>query len=123
MKKLFLLFFIPFASFAQTTDFKPEAEKILNHIRNREFSAALANLDTSVNNKVDTARLRKLWDNIERLAGPFVKVNETSTEHQPTFDIVLQHLQFEKKKIDFKLVFGDNGKVKGLTFLPGEQHE
>jgi dienelactone hydrolase len=101
-------------------DYKPEATQIYTDLRNGNYARATANFDTSVTSRLDTAKLRKIWENLEKVAGPFQSVLEVTTDHQPTYDVVIQKTQFEKKKIDFKLVFGSNDKVKGISFLPGE---
>jgi len=124
MKKYFLLLLIPFSfAFCQQKDYKPEADKIFQQIRNREFAKVTARFDTSIAVRIDTARLRQVWDRLLPLTGKFVKVIDVTSDTLNKNDIVIQHLQFEKRKIDFKLIFGDNGKIKGLTFLPGEKRD
>jgi dienelactone hydrolase len=122
MKILFFpLIILPFSViFAQVKDYKPEAEQIYNDLRNGNYAGASANFDTSVTSRLDTAKLRKIWNNLIKVVGPFQKVLETTTDHEDNYDVVVMKSQFEKKKIDFKLVFGTNQKVKGISFLPGE---
>jgi len=122
MKSILLVFFILSCTtvFSQEKDYKPESEQIYLDIRNGEYGKASANFDTSVSSKIDTVKLRKVWENLLKVAGNFVKVTEITADHQPTYDVVIQRTQFEKRKIDFKLVFGLNQKVKGISFLPGE---
>lgn len=122
MKNLILaLLIFSFASIsAQEKDYKPESEQIYLDIRNGEFGKVTARFDTSVSNKIDSVKLKQVWENLIKVAGPFVKVTEINSDHQPNYDVVIQKSQFEKRKIDFKLVFGTNQKVKGLSFLPGE---
>ncbi len=118
---LLILFILPFASvFSQEKDYKPEAEQIYLQIRNGEYGKATLLFDTSVSNRIDSVKLRQVWENLIKVSGNFVKVIETNSDHQPTYDVVIQKTQFEKRKIDFKLVFGLNQKVKGISFLPGE---
>ncbi len=124
MKKYFLLLLIPFSfAFCQQKDYKSEADKIFEQIRNREFSKVTARFDTSIAVRIDTARLRQVWDRLLPITGKFVKVIDVTTDTLDQNDVVIQHLQFEKRKIDFKLIFGENGKIKGLTFLPGEKRD
>jgi fermentation-respiration switch protein FrsA (DUF1100 family) len=92
-------------------------------IRNREFEKVVAQLDSSMAARLDTSRLRKSWDNILKVAGNYKSTIRTSSDHQPNFDVVIQHCQFEKKKIDFKMVYGSDKKIKGISFLSGEPKE
>jgi dienelactone hydrolase len=124
MKKFFLILLIPFQfACAQTKDYKSDAIEVYNDIRKGNYAKVVALFDTSVSNRIDTAKLREVWQNMEKMSGPFVKVIETTTDHQPNYDVVIQKTQFEKRKIDFKLVYGTNQKIKGLSFLPGEPRE
>ena len=124
MKKILLILLIAVnAAAAQQPDYKSIATKIFENIRKRDFSTASELFDTDFASRLDSARLKTAWDKLLTLSGPFVKVLETTLDHQPNFDVVIQHAQFENKKIDFKVVFGTNQKVKGVSFLPGEPRE
>lgn len=124
MKKFLLLFFIPFnVSFAQQTDYKAKSAKIFEQIRNREFSSVVALFDTNISKRIDTTRLRSTWDKLLPIAGPFVKVIGIEKDTSDTSNAIIQHLQFEKRKIDFKLVYSQNGKIKGIMFLPDKPRE
>ena len=119
MKKLFLLLFIPFnLAIAQQKDYKAKAEKVFEQIRNREFSKVTAQFDTNISGRMDTTKLRVLWDKLLPLVGPFKNVIGIENVPKDSNNSVIQHLQFEKRKIDFKLVYSDNGKIKGILFLP-----
>ena len=124
MKKLILLLlFYANVSFAQDLNIAKMSEQVLTDMRNREFGKITARFDSSVAARIDTSRLRKVWDNMLKLGGDFVKVNDTSSTYQPYFVVFIQHCQFEHRKIDFKLVFGPNGLIKGITFTSGEPRQ
>lgn len=125
MKNIVFLFMICGASlFAQKpVDYTEQSKQIFEDIRKRNFEKVTVNFDSTVSARIDTARLRQVWDNLLKLAGNFVKVDSITSDHQPNFDVVLQHCQFEKRKIDLKLVYGLEGRIKGISFLPGEGRE
>lgn len=125
MKKILILFLFAFqfSSSAQEMDYKAESEKIFNNILNRNFGEATQLFDTSFAAKMDSGRLQIAWDRLLANFGAFVKVVEINHDHQPNFDVVIQKLQLEKKKVDFKIVYGINKKIKGISFLPGEPRE
>ena len=124
MKKIFLLLFVTCnTAMAQPSDYKIIAQNVFTQIRNREFDKATVLFDSGFVVRMDSTRLKQSWDKLLTLTGSFVKVLETTQDHQPNYDVILQHLQFEKKKIDFKVVFGTNQKIKGISFLPGEPRE
>ena len=124
MKKYFLMLLIPFSfAYCQQIDHKTEAETILAQMQKREFAKITARFDSSIATRIDTARLRQTWDKLLQITGPFDNLIKISSEKQDSNDVVIQHLQFEKRKIDFKLVWGPNNKIKIITFLPGEPRE
>lgn len=125
MKKILFLFLITFqfACNAQEMDYKAVSEKIFKNILNRKFGEATQLFDTSFAAKMDSVRLQQAWDRLLTNFGAFVKVVEINHDHQPNFDVVIQKLQLEKKKVDFKIVYGINKKIKGISFLPGEPRE
>ena len=124
MKKFLLLLIIPFnIACSQQNDYIAKAKIILEQIRNREFSKVTAEFDTNISSRIDTSRLKMTWDKLSPLVGPFVNVIKITTDTAGPDHVVIQHLQFEKRKIDFKLVFGPKGKVKVITFLPDSQRE
>ncbi|MBK7851726.1 MAG: DUF3887 domain-containing protein [Bacteroidetes bacterium] len=71
----------------------------------------LLQFDSSVSNRLDSAKLAGVWDRMVATAGPLKGVDSISTDHQENYDVVIQHCVFEKKKIDFKLVYGLNEKI------------
>jgi uncharacterized protein len=124
MRKLvfcFLMFTI--SASAQNSRLKELSEKIFNQMRNREFVTVNSSFDPVMAAKVDTVRLRKTWDNLLFTAGKFIRVNDVSIEEQQNFHVVIQHCEFENKKVDFKLVFDSNEVVRGLFFIPADQKE
>lgn len=124
MKSLFILLLLPVSFlFAQQKNYTAESVEVFNNIRSREFAKVTALFDSSISARIDTIKLRQVWDNLLKLAGSFVKVIDTTVDHQEYFDVVIQHSQFEKRKIDFKLVYGKNSLIKGISFLPGEPRE
>ena len=125
MKKILFLFLFSFqfACGAREMDYKAESEKIFKNILDRKFGEATALFDTSFAAKMDSGRLQQAWDRLLTNFGAFVNVIEINHDHQPNFDVVVQKIQLEKKKVDFKIVYGTNQKIKGVSFLPGEPRE
>ncbi|HRU60419.1 MAG TPA: alpha/beta fold hydrolase [Bacteroidia bacterium] len=99
------------------------AKQILEWMKAGEYGKVIDQLDSSAAAKLDTAKLSSVWNNMLRNAGPFREVQSTTDEQQPGYTMVIQRCLFGEKSIDFKLVFGGNGKVKGLFFLPADSKE
>lgn len=99
-------------------DYIPRSKAILDLLKAKEFGKVCEQFDTSVSRRLDSTKLATVWMRMVGSIGPVQSVDSISTDHQTTYDVVIQHCVFEKKKIDFKLVYGSNEKIKGLFFLP-----
>src|SRR5436190_22882863 len=107
MKKFLLLLFIPFhTAFAQQADLKKRSADVLELIRNREFLKVTQQFDSVLSKRMDTTRLRTQWDKLVMITGQYLRVNKVSTDTLKDNNIVVQNLQFEKRKIDFRIVYG-----------------
>lgn len=106
--------------FAQDTpkDFTKRSKQILEYLKGQEFGKIVAEFDTSVSARLDSAKLATVWNRMVGKIGSPKSVDSIMPDHQPNYDVVIQRISFEKKQIDFKLVFGTNEKIKGLFFLP-----
>ncbi len=123
MKNIFLIsafLFMTCGLLAQTPakDYVPRSKDILDLMKQKEFGKIALQFDSSVSNRLDSAKLAGVWERMIGTAGPLKSVDSISTDHQENYDVVIQHCVFEKKKIDFKLVYGLNEKIKGIFFLP-----
>ncbi|MFN8144953.1 MAG: DUF3887 domain-containing protein [Bacteroidia bacterium] len=99
-------------------DYIPRSKEILEFMKNKEFGKVTAQFDSSVANRLDSTKLATVWLRMVGAIGQVQSVDSISSDHQPNYDVVIQHCVFEKKKIDFKLVYGTDEKIKGLFFLP-----
>ncbi|HRH67129.1 MAG TPA: alpha/beta hydrolase [Bacteroidia bacterium] len=104
-------------------DYKPRSIEILEFLKKKEFGKVTEQFDTSVSRRLDSTKLATVWLRMVGAIGSVQRVDSISTDHQATYDVVIQHCVFEKKKIDFKLVYGTNEKIKGLFFLPVDQKQ
>ncbi len=99
-------------------DYTERAQNIYELIRAQEFAKVVAEFDSSLAKRIDSTRLATAWINLIKMEGNFVKVIEITTEKRSNFDVIIQRSQFEKRTVDFKLAFAENGKVKGIFLTP-----
>lgn len=112
-----------FSSAQDTTVYLERSSRILDFMVKGEFNKVTEQFDSTVSEKLDSVKLREVWHKLTDALGNFEKVIQVSADHESNYDVVVQHCEFEKKKIDFKLVYGTNKLIKGLFFLPGEPRE
>lgn len=119
MKKLLLLLTIlAFSATAQKVDYKALSEKVLEQFNKKEFHEIYKEVDAVVMTKVDTAFIAKNWANVLRQNGKFVRKIKDESSVQGNFIIHTQLCKFEKKEVNFRLIWGENNKIKGFYFIP-----
>ncbi|MBK7430434.1 MAG: DUF3887 domain-containing protein [Bacteroidetes bacterium] len=99
-------------------DYKKRSEIVLEQFKNEDFSAVFKQIDTAVFTKVDTAYIARNWANVIKQNGKFVKKLKDERGRQGNFVVHTQLCQFEKKQVNFRLVWGVNEKIKGFYFVP-----
>ncbi len=115
---LLFLGFSTTLSAQKQVDYKAKSHQIYQWILKGEFGKVILEFDTNITSKVDSAKLAVSWDNLKKAVGEFVKVTETTIDTSTDFVVIIQKSEFEKKVVDFKLVYGLNEKVKGIFFVP-----
>ena len=101
MRILFLLLIIPF-NFAcsQQKDPKVLAAEIFTNIRDYKFAKVIELFDSNLARRIDTVKLKRNWEGVLTLAGPYIKTIDVSTERNDSTSIVIQYCQFEKRKMN-----------------------
>jgi len=119
MKKILFLFaLLSVSAYSQELDYKKRSEIVLEQFKNEDFSAVFKQIDTAVFTKVDTAYIARNWANVIKQNGKFVKKLKDERGRQGNFVVHTQLCQFEKKQVNFRLVWGVNEKIKGFYFVP-----
>lgn len=112
------MFLIGQVALAQESEHIKLSANILDDLRGGRYKEVMAMLDTVVFTKMDTTHIRLSWESVNKSAGKFVKVDSVSTAAQPPFEVVVQKCKFEKKYVNFRLIWSKNNKVKGMYFIP-----
>ena len=86
-----------------------------------DFAGALQQCDGAMLAALPGAKLKEIWQSLTAQAGPFQKQLRTRTEKMAGYDIVFVTSQFEKAKVDIKVVLNSKRQVAGLFFLPGTE--
>ena len=119
MKKLlYLLILLSFSAFSQQMDYQKQSAVVLEQFKTKDFLSIYKQIDTSVYKKSDTASLSRNWANIQRQYGQFLKKIKDEPGSQSPYVVHTQLCQFEKRQVNFKLVWGENQKIRAIYFLP-----
>jgi uncharacterized protein len=103
---------------ACAADVVSAGKQFVDLLAKQDYAAAVEQYDATMKAALPEAKLREVWQAVQTQAGPFQKQVSARTEKVPGYDVVLVTCQFEKTKLDTKVVFDSKGKVAGLFFVP-----
>ena len=83
-----------------------------------DYAGAVARFDATMKAASPEPKLREAWQAVQAQAGPFQKQLGATATKVAGYDVVLVTCQFERKRLDTKVVFDAKGQVTGLFFVP-----
>ena len=98
-----------------------DAKAFVNEVTNRDFARAINRFDATMRGALPEEKLRAVWDGLIAQAGAFKKQGATRTDRIGGYDVVFVACEFERAKLDAKVVFDPDGKIGGLFFVPSAQ--
>jgi len=101
-----------------TKDNTERSKQIYEWVLSGEFGKVCAEFDSAIAAHVDSTKLANAWVNLSERVGAFVKVTDIRTEKENGIDVFIHASEFEKRKVDFKVIFGLDNKLKGIFFVP-----
>jgi len=105
---------------ARSADVAAAGKQFVDSLAKHDYAAAVEQYDATMKAALPEAKLREAWQAVQTQAGPFQKQVSARTQKVQGYDVVLVTCQFEKTKLDTKVVFDSKGKVAGLFFLPSQ---
>lgn len=92
------------------------AYKFVDLLEVDDFETAVTLFDEKMKNLLPADKLEETWVSLNKQVGAFEKKLELQTEVQSEHEIAHVISQFEKAKVDIKIVFDKNGLISGLWF-------
>jgi uncharacterized protein len=99
---------------------KGAAVKIVDQITKGSFAESVKDFDDTMVKALPPEKLNEAWQSLIQSQGSFQKTNGERVTREHGYDIVYIQCQFEKGKIDAKVVFNADTKVSGLFFVPAQ---
>lgn len=122
MKKIILVLLVSLFAynvFAQEKfDRKETAKTILNLLLKDDFNKVVSYFDTSFSRRMPAEKLEKLWKNAINQAGAYVKLKDITEDGRPNYAMIVQTIEFEKKVINFRIIFNIRNKVGSIAIAP-----
>jgi hypothetical protein len=93
-------------------------EAFVDHLAKGEFSLAASRFDETMKRVMPEASLAKSWNDLALMAGAYHKRIETSVHTEQGYQIVLVTCEFERTRLNVRVVFDANRQVAGLFYQP-----
>lgn len=119
----FLILAAGFSHAQYSKDYPERSRQILEWIKTGKVSLVAEQFDSAVAAKIDEKRLSGVWEGLLKNSGAFKKSGNPNCDAQQNYHVCVQELEFEKKKVAFRLVYGTDTKIKGIYFQPAEARE
>jgi fermentation-respiration switch protein FrsA (DUF1100 family) len=110
--------FAPCRAWSATTNASDLGEQFVDLLAKGDFAGAAARHDKTMRTALPEPKLGDTWRSLESQAGRFKKRLHTRAVKAGGYDVALVTCEFERAKLDVKVVLNSKGEVSGLFFLP-----
>ena len=106
----------------QSADRLKIAEVLVAQMAAGQFDKAVEPFDQTMKRALPANKLKEAWSSLAIQYGQFQRVTDTTTEKIRQYDVVYVTCDFQRAKLDTKVVF-DGSKVTGLFFVPSGRYK
>jgi len=103
---------------SQTGDFAALAKQFVEQLANGDFSAAVQNFDATMKVGMPPEKLKEAWEGLVGQVGALQKQAGVRMAKEQGFDAAYVTCEFERGKVDVKVVFNGAKEISGLWFVP-----
>ncbi|MHB2150072.1 alpha/beta hydrolase [Calditrichota bacterium LG25] len=97
------------------------AAQFIDLLEQAQFDSAVGYMDANMSNALPAEKLRAMWQSLQQQMGNFKARSGVRTETVQIYRVVYVTCEFEKGKLDAKVVFDRQNKIGGLFFVPHQQ--
>jgi hypothetical protein len=94
------------------------AASLLEHLSKDEYGAAVEQFDEVMRGALPEQKLEEMWNGMIASLGALKSLGDSKVYEEAGYQIVLQPCEFEKGRLDAKVVFDKEGCITGFWFLP-----
>lgn len=115
---VFPLWQVTFAAEPAEPTLEERAWEFVNQLDQGTFEKAVQRFDTVMTKALPPDKLQAIWKGLISQYGRFQRMADTRTEALNKYQIVFVTCQFERVKLDAKVVFTAQHEIAGLFFIP-----
>ncbi len=98
--------------------FVQRARGFIAALEKGDFQASVADFDAAMTKALGPEKMAALWKQLTAQLGPFKKQGGVRREQLAGYEIAYITCEFEKDKIDAKVVMDSSRRISGLQFVP-----
>jgi len=99
-------------------DLTPQAQQFVTKLSEGDYTGCVSEFDATMKSKLPEAKLEEVWKTIIDQVGAYEKQLDMRQTREGGYDVVYITCQFEKSKLDVKVVYNTDKEVTGLWFRP-----
>ena len=100
------------------TELETKARRVVDQLVAGDFEAVAGGFDDTMKAALSVAKLEATWNQTIAQTGPFGAVDKVEKSTKDGYDVVEVTCQFERVKVNIKVVYNEAGQIAGLWILP-----
>ncbi|MFN3283447.1 MAG: DUF3887 domain-containing protein, partial [Pseudothermotoga sp.] len=120
MKKVFLILLLISSTLFFASNYEQVAVKFIQYLSDQDFEKAQQMASQILLNllKQSNFTLESFWRSLIQQTGDFKEILRVQSTVEQGYNVVFAGCEFEKMRLDIKIVFDQHEKIVGLQFLP-----
>lgn len=99
------------------------ARSLVFHLAAGRFDKAIEPFDETMQRALPAEKLQEVWAGLIKQWGPLRQATAVRTEKAPPYEFVFVTCEFQRGKLDTKVVFASANEVTGLFFVPAGKYQ
>ncbi len=104
----------------KTGDLTTQAKGFVELFAKEDYSNAVKSFDNTMKGVMTQEKLKEAWQGLLVQAGSFKRQVGVRQTKEQGFDVVYVTCEFEKARLDIKVVFNSAKEISGLWFVPSQ---
>lgn len=97
------------------------SKQFIDLLAKGQYDSAAVHFDATMSKAMPAAKLKEVWQSLQAQMGAFKAAGGVRTEMIQIYHVVYVTCEFEKGKLDAKVVFNQQNQIAGLFFIPHQE--
>ena len=104
------------------TNLVDRSKEVAGSLDKNEFEAVVAQFDEAMQKALPKDALEKTWNLLHKQIGSLKKTGKSRQVKSDPYEVVFVECEFERGKLELKLVYDKAEKIAGMFMLPAESY-